>query len=343
MQPGEKTGKPRIMSRKLGRLLASFPGRRDDAVSILNGFLGDVLEESGSSLAIPMTLRSHGMDLTLDSAALPRFPPEARSRVCLLIHGMMANESFWEYPGDPGKTYGSLLSADASVTPVYVRYNTGRHISTNAQELSRLLNDLVACWPVEIEEISFVGHSMGGLIARSACHHASINGQDWVDKVRRFFLIGVPSSGAPLEKLANITSFTLTTIANPWTRLISRIIRLRSAGIKDLRVGLLVDEDWQGEDPDRLLPGKPYPVPLLGHAEHFVVAGSVWKDTKHPVAKILGDAMVSQFSARGQRVIMRDAGPFQEENVRVFPRLNHMALVHSDEVYKQILEWWRQS
>jgi hypothetical protein len=45
---------------------------------------------------------------------------------------------------------------------VYVRYNTGRHISHNDQDLARLLGDLVTVWPLDIEHIVLIGHSMKG-------------------------------------------------------------------------------------------------------------------------------------------------------------------------------------
>ena len=61
-------------------------------------------------------------------------------------------------------------SDDLGYTPVFVRFNTGRHISENGASLAALLDELVADWPVEVERIAIVGHSMGGLVARSACH-----------------------------------------------------------------------------------------------------------------------------------------------------------------------------
>ena len=48
----------------------------------------------------------------------------------------MATESIWDFPGDPDTTYGSLLARDHGVTPIYLRYNTGQHISVNGRELA---------------------------------------------------------------------------------------------------------------------------------------------------------------------------------------------------------------
>jgi pimeloyl-ACP methyl ester carboxylesterase len=270
-----------------------------------------------------MRFRSADQELILRADTLAALLPDASSRICILLHGVMANESLWGFKGEPHKTYGSLLEDDLDVTPICLRYNTGRHILTNGRELAGLLGELIACWPVEVEEISFIGHSMGGLICRSACHYGALADLGWVSRVRRLFLLGVPCIGAPLEQLAHLTSFPLFSTLNPWTRLIGKLINLRSAGIKDLRHGYLIDEDWQGKDPDARFQRVPPPVPLLERAEHFVVIGS------HP------------FSAPGQRALVREPGPFPEKNVRVFPSLNHADLLHHPEIYQQILDWWQ--
>ena len=74
--------------------------------------------------------------------------------------------------GQPARAGGERLVDDLGCTSVFVRYNTGRHISVNGRELSELLDALVRAWPREVEQIALVGHSMGGLVARSACFSA---------------------------------------------------------------------------------------------------------------------------------------------------------------------------
>ena len=145
---------------RLLRLLMTLPGRRDDALAVVNGFFGDRLDDQGSPLAIPMTLRSRTDALTLDRDSLAEAFPQATGRICLFVHGLMSNESIWEFPGDPQTTYGSLLARDHGVTPIYLRYNTGRHISVNGRELAGLLHRLVSAWPVPVHDISLIGHSM---------------------------------------------------------------------------------------------------------------------------------------------------------------------------------------
>jgi len=314
--------------------------RADQALSVLNGMLGDLLEERQSTLAIPMRFRCDGAELSLDRQALAARLSGATGSVCLFVPGLMGSDAVWRFPGQAGTTYGSRLAADRDVTPVFLSYNSGRHVSANGRQLALGLQALVAAWPVEIEELSLVGHSMGGLVVRSACHYGAFEGRPWVEKVRRVFLLGAPMSGAPLEKLVHAADFTLTTIWNPVTRIIGRALRRRSAGIKDLRFGALVEEDWSGHDPDELRWPRRQPVPLLRTADHYVIAGSLAGRIDHPAARVLGDPLVTFFSATGRTLTAWGATPFADSHVRNLPKIGHLALAHHDAVYEQMLAWW---
>lgn len=239
----------------LPRLLGAISGPRADAVAILNGLFGDSLDEGGSRLATPMTIRagetvlplnSDMLDRDMLSAALAAADQRVSGRVCLLVHGLMSTESIWSFPKDNSLTYGSHLADDHDVTVLSLRFNTGRHISTNGRELAHLLNRLVRAWPVRVSEISLVGHSMGGLVIRSACHYARTTwprgrwlplGLPWTSKVRRVVLIGVPNTGAGLEAFVNSASAAFWALPVPATRLAGLGLDRRSAGIKDLRFG----------------------------------------------------------------------------------------------------------
>ena len=56
--------------------------------------------------------------------------------------------------------------------------------------------------------------------------------------------------------------------ALPETRMLGAFLRRRSAGIRDLRHGSLVDEDWRGRDPSALRAAACKEVPLLEGARH---------------------------------------------------------------------------
>src|SRR5207244_5399862 len=103
------------------RALRQLPSRRDEMLGALNGLVGDLLAEQGHRLAIAMQLRVEG---------------GTTARLCVLVHGLMASDDRWTFKGRPGVTYGSLLAEERGVTPVYVTYNSGLHISANCRELA---------------------------------------------------------------------------------------------------------------------------------------------------------------------------------------------------------------
>ena len=338
------------------RLVRSLPGRGVDAWGALNGVIGDQLAHADSSLALPLTFRTAaGDELPLDRDELRDRLPGAGDRLCVLVHGLMSSERVWAFPGRPGVTYGELLARDHGVTPVYVRYNTGRHISTNGRDLARRLQQLVRCWPVRVREIDLVGHSMGGLVVRGACHygrHAATLADrahrrgPWPAKVRRLVLLGVPNTGANLEVVANVTSSMMWAIPTPITRLLGAGLDRRSDGIKDLRWGAVLDDDWLERDPGGRQRPHLHRVRVPGRARVLVVAGSLVTegdgpdDPSHPVNRMLGDALVTAPSAAG---LVPDSAVslLPGATIRRCPRISHVALANRSEVYDLIHEWWR--
>jgi triacylglycerol lipase len=335
------------------RLLTTATGRRDDAVAIVNGLFGDGLAERGSTLAVPMTLRLGDTVLPLErrelAATLAAANVAANPRLCILVHGLMATESIWRFPhrttGGRNVTYGTRLSDDHDVTTLSLRYNTGRHISVNGRELALLLDRLLRAWPVRIRELDLIGHSMGGLVIRSACHYGlrpfgrrrTIR-RRWTNRVRRVVLIAVPNTGAGLEALVNSASATLATIPGPATRLLGRGLDRRSAGIKDLRFGSILDEDWTGVDPAARERPHPHRPLVLRRARCLVIAGTITTDPEHPIARRLGDALVTHASAAG----LADEGElFADATTRVFPKIGHNGLAHHPDVADAITRWWQ--
>ncbi|MFP5488183.1 MAG: esterase/lipase family protein [Acidimicrobiia bacterium] len=347
-----------LAARSVLRFLTSITGRRDDAIAIVNGLFGDALDERGSSLATRMTIRVGKVVLPLDAddradraalaEALAAADVTASRRLCILVHGLMSTESIWRLPSpapdDPPATYGTRIARDHGVTTLEVRYNTGRHISTNGRELALLLDRLLRSWPTRVREINLIGHSMGGLVVRSACHHGRRPlgrrwwfGRRWTSKVRRVVLIGVPNTGAGLEALVNAVSGALGSIRVPGTRLLGRGLDRRSAGIKDLRFGAILDDDWMGADPaarDRLHPHRPL---RLRRARYLVIVGTVTNDPEHPIARAIGDALVTHASATG---LSDDGELFRGATTRVFPRVGHNRLAHHPDVEDAITAWW---
>ena len=288
-------------------------------IGVLNGLRGDLLEREGSDLHEPMAVRVDGRVADDLAAAFP----DATGWPVVFVHGLFETEYAWRYGG--AEPYGPRLARDLGCTPVYVRYNSGRHVSENGRSLAELLEALVESWPVEVEKIALVGHSMGGLVARSACHWAHERDDEWVRRVRHIVSLGSPNTGAPLEQAVHAASAGLATL--PETRPFAGFLRRRSAGIRDLRRGSLVDEDWHGRDPDALRAAACKEVPLLDGATHCFVAATVTRRARHPVGRLVGDWLVLERSAS-----------YKTAHAMHFGGLHHLALLNHPDVYACLRE-----
>jgi pimeloyl-ACP methyl ester carboxylesterase len=302
-------------------------------IAVLNGLIGDRLERDGSALHQPTSARVRGERIGLDECSLRDAFPEATGRLVIFMHGLTGDEFCWSWGAEDA--YGSRLASDLGCTPVYLRYNSGLHISENGRTVAALLEELVDGWPVEVQQIALVGHSMGGLVARSACHQADEHDQSWVASVRHVVSLGTPHHGAPLEQGAHRAASALDKL--PETRMLSSFLRRRSAGIRDLRHGSLVDEDWRGRDPEALRAVACKEVPLLPGATHCFVSATITRDPKHPLGRLLGDILVLVPSATGQGKTRRI--PFREEHGHHVGGTHHIALLNHPEVYERLHSW----
>src|SRR5205085_8852218 len=124
-------------------------------------------------------------------------------------------------------------------------------------------------------------------VLRSACHLGAEHGLAWPDRVRHVAYLGTPHRGAPLEQVARLGLGGLARIGE--TRPISVVGQGRSAGIKDLCHGYVVDEDWRDRDADGIDDHR-HLLPLLPTAEHCFVAATL---TARPgLSGPLGDLLV---------------------------------------------------
>ena len=304
----------------------------DLTLGILNGAVGDYLLRTGNELALPMALHLAGEPVALRREALARAYPGATPRVVVLLHGLMNTEAIFTMAD--GGDYGSLLRDDLGYTPLYVRYNSGLPIADNGAALSRLLSDLLAVYPVPIEEILLLGYSMGGLVLRAATHAASLAGAPWLALVRRALYVGTPHRGAPLERVGRVVSAVLQAIPYPYTRLIADLADLRSDGLKDLGDADLRHEDRARRTVRVTLRDREHPVPLLPEIAHHLVAGAL--SHERWVAALFGDAVVSVASATGRGALGEGLDP---SRVRVFGGMSHGVIPRSREVYAQLRAW----
>jgi pimeloyl-ACP methyl ester carboxylesterase len=335
----------------------------EQAIGALNGAIGDYLKRTGNGLATPMQLVVAGRTIEPTEGALRAAYPAPSRRVVVLVHGLMSTEIVWRMPAPEGERgappapadYGSMLAADLGLSPVYVRYNSGLHISENGEALDALLEALVQAWPGPIDDLLLLGHSMGGLVIRSASHAAAVGSADpararrWLPLVKRAIYVGSPHLGAPLERLGNAITWALGQLPNPVTRVIADVANLRSAGVKDLRYANLRREDWEGADADALLQNRRHPVPLLEGIRHHLIASSLVPGFGSASARgaqddglfalLFGDAIVPVDSATGRARAHHRSAIFPQEHVRLLVGKDHLTLAHDLEVYAAIRDW----
>ena len=314
------------------RAISATP-RGAAALGVLNGVLGDALEAEGSALAAPMAVRVGGQVVAPTPGTLAHAFPEATPRLAVFVHGLMETEHAW-HPRE-GKSYGRRLADDLGYTPLDLRFNSGLHISDNGRDLAALLGEIVEAWPVAVEQIALVGHSLGGLVARSAAHQAALEDAAWVRHVRHVVSLGSPHLGAPLAHGVHYAAHALHSV--PELRPLGRFLRRRSAGIRDLRSGSLVDADWRGRDPDALRAVACEEVPLLAGATHCFVSATVTRDPRHPLGRLLGDALVLQPSATGRGRTRRLE--FRDEHGLHVGATHHLALLRHPTVYARLRDW----
>ena len=292
------------------------------ALGAINGMWGDRLARDHGPLAL-------GFDLRVDG--------EPTGTITVFLHGLCETDEAWRL--GPGPPYGERLRADLGHTPVYARYNTGRHISDNGRALSAALEALVEAWPVPVDELVLVGHSMGGLVARSACHYGERDGAFWIGELRHVICLGSPHLGAPLERAAARGAHWLRRL--PETEPLARLLTARSAGVKDLRYGGLLEEDWDGLDPDAWAPDGCGEVPFLPGVSYCYVGATVARDKDSPLGRLVGDVLVQFPSASGDGPRRRLA--FELENGLHVGGANHLQLLNHPKVYERLLGWLGRS
>lgn len=266
--------------------------RLDFALAVLNGAIGQHLSRTDNDLGTRMAWYRDGVPTTV------RTLPQPTPHLVVLVHGIMGTEHVWAFPD--GSDYGTALEG-IGMTVLRVRYNSGRAIADSGESLSRLLDEVVTTYPVPVDSITLLGHSMGGLVIRSALHRPST----WRDRARRAIYVGTPHRGAPLERVGKVVHRMLSVIDQPYTRLVADVADLRSDGMKDL--------------------GDVHPHPLAAHVQHHVVAGTLFQ--ARLLQELLGDALVPLSSAT------------DDVEHAFIVRAGHNALAHHPDVRDRIVAW----
>ena len=311
---------------------AALSPEREAVLSALNGVMGDRLAEDGNPLALTMELRQQGR--IIDLAAL-RASGQATGKVLLLVPGLCMNDLQWLRAGHD---HGAHLAQALGYTPVYVRYNTGLHTSINGGELAGRIEALLADWPVPVQELNVLVHSMGGLVVRSAVQQAVQGGLQWPGRLRKLVFLGTPHHGAPLERAGNWVDVILG--STPWSRPFARLGHLRSAGITDLRYGHVQEADWQGHDRFRKRPDARHHLPLPPGVACYTVAATLARQRSPLAERLVGDGLVPLRSALGQHEQAERTLEFPKSHQYVAYGLGHMALLEDAQVAQQLVRWF---
>lgn len=295
-------------------------------MGIINGFHGHHLVKRAHGLGYRMSLRVRGRDVAVHTADLAQAFPEPTSKLVVFVHGLMETERSWayrstEWHGRPGVTLGDTM-AELDYSAAWIRCNTGLPIESNGRALATILSRLVRKWPHPVDHVVLVGHSMGGLIIRSALAY----GDDrWLGHVAATVSLGTPLHGAPLERFADAAALATTKLA--MARWLGATVDSRSTGIRNLAHGASTAEDrLQGVRIDL--------------AEHsYLVVGSLGQPTSW-LGRTLGDGLVPLASAGNglPAAANRPAEP-SDARVAVIAGLGHLDLLNHPDVHGQLRHW----
>jgi pimeloyl-ACP methyl ester carboxylesterase len=308
--------------------------KREAIRSVLNGVIGDHLEKNQNPLKIIMQFRHQAKAIPLDPKSIEKIYPTINGKILLMVHGSCLNDLQWT---QKEHNHGATLAKELHKTPIYLHYNSGRHISTNGQALNELLEELIQNWPVPVEELVILAHSMGGLVSRSAIYYGQQQQKSWAKHLKKIIFLGTPHHGAPMEKAGNFIDVTLEAV--PYAKPFARLGKIRSAGVTDLRYGNLLDEDWQNSDRFKMQGDTRSTVSLPERIACYSIAGIAGKKTASKASQLLGDKMVGVKSALGEHNDPTKNLHFKKENTSIVYETSHTELLSNPKIYSKIKSW----
>lgn len=299
---------------------------RDAYRSAANGVYGDYLLRTGNPLAIDMSLRYCGerIDLHNPMRVLERRDDVTPvNKLLVLVHGLCMNDRQWSRDGHD---HGAALADELGYLPLYLRYNSGLHIASNGRALAEMLETLTGNLAASVDELVIMGHSMGGLVARSACHHGCQAGHAWPEYLRKLVFLGTPHHGAPLERGGHGLEFMME--LSPYSMPFTRLSRARSAGITDLRDGAISP----GQDT----------VPLPSGVKCYAAAAVRAAKRSLLSERLIGDGLVTPDSALGRHRDSTRTLAIPRNRQWVGYGMGHRELLNSPVVYSQISAWLQE-
>jgi pimeloyl-ACP methyl ester carboxylesterase len=299
---------------------------RDAYRSAANGAYGDYLSRTGNPLAIDMSLRYRGQCIDLDDPmqGLERSGDATpANKLLVLVHGLCMNDRQWSRDGHD---HGAALAKELGYLPLYLRYNSGLQIASNGRLLAEALETLVENWAVPIHELVIMGHSMGGLVARSACHFGGEAGHAWTTYLQKLVFLGTPHHGALLERGGHGLDILMD--LSPYSIPLTLLSKARSAGITDLRHGTIsAGEDF---------------VPLPLGVKCYAAAAVRAAKRSLLSERVIGDGLVTPDSALGRHTDSERMLAIPSSRQWIGYGMGHRDLLSRPEVYDQISGWLQE-
>ncbi len=274
--------------------------------SAINGVFGHILANQNNPLAFQMSF--------------PGSPVTRKRPLLVFVHGLCLHEQSWQSPAHAA--FVDHMQA-AGFGVAHVRYNSGLAIAENGSRLAALLEK------ADASRMVLVGHSMGGLIIRSALHQAQEARLDWPAQLTHVVALGSPHQGAEAERLGNYANRLLT--LTPWSAPLARLGNLRSEAIRDLRFGNLLHSDRErAGDPLHIHdPRECIPVPD-GIPHLFVAATRSAKSER----KLRSDLLVTPCSA-----LAEDYPGAQSASRELLYAMDHFDLMGAASTYAVLQRW----
>jgi len=290
---------------------------------VANGVYGDYLLQTANPLAIEMSLRYRGqrVDPHDPAGVFTQYSKKSPgNKLLVLVHGLCMNDRQWNRDGHD---HGAMLADELGYLPLYLRYNSGLRIASNGRAFAELLETLTGNCSSRFEELVIIGHSMGGLVARSALDYGRAADHQWPEYLRKLVFLGTPHHGAPLERGGHVLDQVME--LSPYLAPFAKLSRARSAGITDLRRGTISAEDEF--------------VPLPAGVQCYAAAAVRAQKRSLLSDRLIGDGLVPLDSALGRHRDKARVLAIPKNRQWIGYRMGHRDLLNRPEVYKQISRW----
>lgn len=306
-------------------------------VSGFNAAWGDAFHAHDHPWAIPMGFAPPG-DPASFTPSVPAWLPEQPSpHLVVFVHGLGMNELAWQDPA--AESYADHLAQSLDCQPLMLRYNTGLPIHDNGEMLAHRLEQLVTEYPVPVESLALVGHSMGGLIGLSAGHYGLQAEHHWPRVLRGQCCLGAPHQGAKLEAAGNWVTHLLS--HSSYSAPLSLIGQWRSAGIKDLRHGSLRADDWSERDRNDVARFHPHSVARVPDT-HYLMIATTLRRVGGALEKTLGDGLVTPHSALNPRLADIESADAETVISKRLDGIGHLGLLNHPTVADELVRWYSQ-